>query len=271
MNNNELTKTLLSATTCILRPLIKLLLRYGISYAAFTELAKHAYFDVAKNDFAIPGKKQTSSRISTMTGLSRKEVARLESLPADSGGLDTSRINRAARVISGWIRDKEFQTSLGEPADLVFEGESGSFMSLVKRYSGDITARTIADELIRVNAITQTDTGLIHLNTRAYASNSTELDKIIILGTDVCDLISTIDHNLESPVQAYLQRKVSYNYIPVEKIPDIKKKIENIAQKSLEAMDKLLAETAVRKSLASKHKTYLRTGVGIYYFEGKQK
>jgi hypothetical protein len=270
MSENDLTSTLLAAATKILRPLIKVLLRYGISYAVFTELSKRVYFDVAKNDFAIPGKKQTSSRISTMTGLSRKEVARLESLSGNKESLDTSRINRAARVISGWIRDAEFLDGEGEPADLAFEGESNSFMALVKRYSGDITARTIADELIRVGAITQTHTGLIHLNTRAYASNLSEVDKITILGTDVSDLISTIDHNLEVTDQPYLQRKVSYNYIPAEKLPEIKKKIESIAQKSLESMDKILAENAVGKKAAKKTVAYTRTGIGIYYFEGRQ-
>lgn len=270
MSENDLTKVLLAATTKILRPLVKLLLRYGISYAAFTELSKRVYFDVAKNDFAIPGKRQTSSRISTMTGLSRKEVARLESLPNSNESLDTSRVNRAARVISGWIRDKEFRTNQGEPADLAFEGDSNSFMALVKRYSGDITARTIADELTRVGAITLTDDGLIHLNTRAYASNTSEVDKITILGSDVADLICTIDHNLELPDQSYLQRKVSYNYIPAEKLPEIKKKMESISQKSLESMDKLLAANAVGKKAAKNNNTYVRTGVGIYYFEGRQ-
>jgi len=268
MSEKDLTNTVLAATVNILRPLVKLLLRYGISYAAFTELAKRVYFDVAKNDFAIPGKKQTSSRISTMTGLSRKEVAKLDALSDDIDTLDTSSINRAARVISGWVRDKEFQTGFGDPADLAFEGEKKSFTALVKRYSGDITARTIADELTRVGAITLTETGLIHLNTRAYASNISELDKLVILGTDVSDLISTIDHNLKTPSLPYFQRKVSYNAIPVEKLPDIRKKIETISQKNLEAMDKILADNAVRKKSTKSNKSYVRTGVGIYFFEG---
>jgi hypothetical protein len=267
---NDIPQILLSATASILKPLIKMLIRYGIGYAAFTDLAKHVYYEVGKNDFAIPGKKQTASRISTLTGLSRKEVARLEALPPRQGTLDASRINRAARVISGWVRDKEFQTGKQEPADLPFEGDTKSFSALVKRYSGDITARTIADELLRIDAISMAPDGLIHLNIRAYVADSSDADKIVILGTDVNRLIQTIDHNLTNPDAPYFQRKVAYSLIPTEKIPDVKNQLTKIAQSSLETMDKVMAKHAVRKSATKKSVPYTRAGVGIYYFEGDQ-
>jgi len=210
--------TLLAASTRILTPLIRLLLRYGITYAAFSEMSKKIFFEVAKNDFTLAGKKQTRSRISTITGLSRKEVTRIESLPQKNSTLNTTGINRAARVISGWVKDEEFQTPEGEPANLVFEGETRSFTSLVKRYSGDITSRTIADELSRVDAISTTGNGLIKLNTHAYIASSNEQEKLTILGTDVCDLIKTIEHNIHNPEQPHLQRKVAYSHIPHEQL-----------------------------------------------------
>ena len=269
MNNTDIPKTLLAATTRILRPLIKMLLRYGMSHTAFSELSKQLFFEVAKTEFAIPGKKQTSSRISTMTGLSRKECARLEALAPPDQTLDTSAINRAARVISGWTRDKDFLTPQGEPTDLPFDGESKSFSALVKRYSGDITARTIADELTRVGAINVTLAGLIHLNSRAYVANASDIQKLTILGTDVSDLIATIDHNLTVPESPYLQRKVAYNYIPMEALPGLNRELTAIAQASLEKIDQVLAEKAIANKAAEKNMNYARAGVGIYYFEGK--
>lgn len=270
MISKDIPQTVLAATTRILRPLIKILLRYGVSYSAFSDLSKQVYFDVAKAEFVIPGKKQTSSRISTMTGLSRKEVARLEALPESDDTLDVSRINRAARVISGWVRDVEFNTIKGEPADLSFDNDQKSFSALVKRYSGDITARTIADELTRTGAITVTSNGLIHLESRAYIPNSSEIDKLTILGTDVPELITTIDYNLSNPNQRHLQRKVSYNYIPIDRLPDLKINLTNVAQSSLETMDNVLSKMAVKKSATKTEYKYARVGVGIYYFEGEQ-
>ena len=269
--SEESTQSLLNATRRILRPLVKLLLRYGISYSAFVELAKQSYFEVAKRDFAIAGKKQTSSRISTLTGLSRKEVARLEKLPPEKNSGDSSKINRAARVISGWTRDKNYLTHDGTPADLPFEGGTCSFSTLVKQYSGDITARTIADELLRVEAISHTPQGLMHLNTRAYIANSSEVQKLSILGSDVADLISTIDHNLTLTDQPRLQRKVSYNYIPFEELGAVKQALTQTAQESLESMDRILATGAITKDEAKPNQRYARIGIGIYYFEGEHR
>lgn len=270
MSDNAIPKTMMHAAARILRPLVKMLLRYGVGYTAFSELSKQIFYDVAKTEFAIPGKKQTASRISTMTGLSRKECARLEALPAQDEKLDTSGINRAARVISGWVRDRNFQNSDGDPADLAFDSAENSFSSLVKRYSGDITARTIADELTRVGAISLTTSGLLHLNTRAYVANASDIEKLTILGTDVSDLIATIDHNITQPHSHLLQRKVAYNYIPEERLPTVNDELTQIAQRSLEAMDKLLAKSAINKKSTKKNVRYARAGVGIYYFESKQ-
>lgn len=66
-----------AAVLKLLRPLCRLLLRHHVPFAAFEELAKHTYVQVALDDFGIPGKKPTLSRASILTGLTRKDVQRL--------------------------------------------------------------------------------------------------------------------------------------------------------------------------------------------------
>ena len=51
-----------AAVLKLLRPLCRLLLRHHVPFAAFEELAKHTYVQVALDDFGIPGKKPTLSR-----------------------------------------------------------------------------------------------------------------------------------------------------------------------------------------------------------------
>ena len=68
---------LLNAARRILYPLVRILLRNGISSDALTELVRKTYVDVAEAEFGIEGKRQTTARISVITGLNRKEVARL--------------------------------------------------------------------------------------------------------------------------------------------------------------------------------------------------
>ena len=65
------------------RPLVRIFLRNSVSHATCAELVKRVYVEVANTEFRIAGKKQSVSRITTLSGLTRKEVHRLLTLPAD--------------------------------------------------------------------------------------------------------------------------------------------------------------------------------------------
>src|SRR5687768_16318915 len=103
------------AAQAILRPLVRVLLRNGIPYGAFAEIARRVYVEVAEKEFALPGKKQTVSRISTLTGLTRKDVTRVQAEEAAGQGERVERYNRPARVIGGWVRERRYQDKRGRP------------------------------------------------------------------------------------------------------------------------------------------------------------
>ena len=105
----------------VLRPLIRLLLRHGVPFGTFSDLAKRVYVEVALEEFGIPGRKQTHSRVSILTGLSRKEVLRVTRLDRPDDAETSDRYNRAARVIGGWVRDDRYGDGSGNPAKLPLE------------------------------------------------------------------------------------------------------------------------------------------------------
>jgi len=268
MASQTITQALSDAAQAILRPLVRVLLRNGIPYGALAELARQVYVEVAEKEFALDGKRQTVSRISTLTGLTRKEVGRIQAAETVAPAADAERYNRPARVIGGWVRSKAYHDRRGRPADLPMEGGRGSFFALVREFSGDIPPRAIADELARVGAIELLDDGGVRLLTRAYIPRGDQADKLGILGADVADLIRTIDHNLTSPAgEAYFQRRVSYDNIPSERLPELKKELARRAQASLESMDRVLAAADRDRSPEAKGSGRVRTGVAIYYFE----
>ena len=61
----------------LLRPLVRLLIRSGITFPALIDLLRELYVNVAENEFPLPDKAQTDSRVSLLTGIHRKEVRRL--------------------------------------------------------------------------------------------------------------------------------------------------------------------------------------------------
>lgn len=262
----KVTKALSAAILRMLRPLVRLLLRHGISYGTFADLAKWVYVDVADKEFNVPGRKQTVSRVSVLTGLSRKEVARIQAIETPDDEAVVQQYNRAARVISGWLRDAQFNDKQGDPAVLPLEGKN-SFAELVKAYSGDMPARAILDELVRVKAVELTDSS-VKLLTHAYVPADGEEEKLHILGTDVALLIDTIDHNLENiEEKPHFQRKVAYDNLPEEILPELRELSSEKAQALLEELDRHLVKHDRDSNPESKGSGRKRAGLGIYYFE----
>lgn len=258
-----LSRALNQALARLLRPLCRLMLRHGMAFGAFVDLAKRTYVDVAMTEFNLPGKKPSISRVAILSGLTRKEVQRLVAEPAGDSAEGGERYNRASRVLTGWVRDPEFCGPLGLPRPLPVDGDMG-FAALVHRHSGDMPVRAMLDELMRVGAVRRLDDGRVELVTRAYVPQSSATDKLHILGTDVADLIGTIDHNLaHGDTQPRFQRKVMYHGLPAGKAPAFRRLAAAEAQALLERLDRWLAE----HDTAAPGDARMRVGLGIHAIE----
>lgn len=253
----------------LLRPLVRLLLRQGVPFAAFADLAKQTYVDVAMQDFALEGRRPSISRTSILTGLTRKEVQRRVADPGAEREAPAERHNRAVRVLTAWVRDPDFLEADASPRALPTEGDDG-FAGLARRHSGDMPARAVLDELLRIGAVRQRDDGLIEPVARGYVPQQSPADKLQMLGTDVADLIGTIDHNIEhGAADPRFQRKVMYDGIPVDALPAFRRWSATFAQALLEKLDRwLAARDAADPAPGAGIGPFARVGVGIYYFEG---
>lgn len=261
-------EALASAVQKLLRPLVRILLREGVSFGQFTELAKQVYVDVAARDFTLPDRKQTDSRVSILTGLSRKEVKNVRALGITNPSDTMARYNRAARVINGWVEDRTFLDGWGEPAILALDGEGPTFAALVNQYSGDVPVRAMLDELLRVGAVEELPKGRLKLVQRAYIPSAGQAEKLGILGTDVALLIDTIEHNLNCEARAaYFQRKVSYNNLPEEALPRLRKMTAKQGQALLESLNAWLMTQDRDSNPEIKGSGRKQAGVGIYFFE----
>jgi hypothetical protein len=263
-------KILQKAILRVLKPLIRILLRNNIPFGAFSEMARQAYVEVATHDFKVEGRKQSNSRISTITGLSRKEVKRLQELEETTDSILTEKYNRAARVVYGWVHDKTYQNKKGISKILSFDTGDQSFSALVKKYSGDVPPRAILDELERVGVVEIDDKGFIHLLSRAYIPKTGVNEKIQYLGSDVSALLNTMDRNIyEENKSKYFQRKVYYDNLPNEVIDELKQMIAENSQQLLEKIDIAMAEHDRDANPDVKGTGRKAIGVGIYYFENK--
>ena len=268
MSVKEPNKILYKAIFKLLRPLVRIFLRNGMPFAAFAEIAKRAYVDVAELEFSVPGKKQTNSRISTITGLTRKEVQRIKAIE-DAGNNDLiERYNRAARVVYGWVHDARYSNGDNQFHDLNVEGVSPSFNALVQEYSGDVPPRAILDELLQIGIVEQLQDGRIRLLERAYIPRASEIQKLQYLGTDVSGLISTMDRNIHmKDKKPFFQRKVYYKNLPEEAAEELQKILSDKGEYLLELLDQRMAAHDRGTTADVKGGARKASGIGIYYFE----
>lgn len=149
---------LLAALQQLLAPLARLVVAKGVPWAVLEELTKQALVQAA--DAAHPGllPHRKVSRVSTATGIHRREVTRLiQVLREGRLGEPPPRRSLASEVFAHWQGDPLFCDRRGRPRTLprqaVADG-SPSFESLAQAVTRDVHPRSLLDELVRLGLAT---------------------------------------------------------------------------------------------------------------------
>jgi len=253
----------------VLRPLIRIALRGQLTHKEFADIAKLAFFDVARDDFGIDGRKTNLARVAILTGLSRKECTRLKQLEA-SGSVAPQTMSPATRVITAWHEDDDFRDQAGRPRTLAMDDDETSpgIGELFRRYAGDIPPGALLTELKRIGAVEQVDNGRWRVVKRSFIAKGFDRDKIRILGNQLSDLGTTIVHNLGHDVdEPRMQRYVVVDAIGRDDAREFQQLATQKGQALLEELDAWL--TARTKPRADGHpdKHAQRVGLGVYYFQ----
>jgi hypothetical protein len=263
-------QALLAAFRVLMGPLVRILLRQGISYAEFSEVAKAVYVEVALKDFKVSGRKATRTRIAVMTGLTRKEVKRvIDEAVKERFELKTS-FNRLGRVLVGWHTDADFTGPYGMPLELQYETgnpNEPTFSVLVKRHSGDMSPRSILDELVRVGAIRETEVGWFRVMRREYIPEAQGTHTFERTGVVVRNFVNTVEFNMTklAPGKGRFERHVTADDgIRREDLPKFDHYLRERCQVLLEEIDNWLA--GLPKPDPKKGDDVIHTGIGIYHY-----
>jgi hypothetical protein len=268
--SNSVKPGLLSAFRVLLRPLVRILLRHGISFAEFAEIVKAVYVEIAVTEFKVDGKRGTKSRIAVITGLTRKEVSRVIELAGAENQGSKSNLNRVARVLAGWHTDPDFIGPYGMPLEVRYEDAANSavtFSTLVRRYSGDMSPRSMLDELMRVGAVVETEPGWLKVLRRVYEPQTLAQDNFERVGEVVKNFVDTVDFNLQKEAlgTGRFERIVySPEGIRNEDMAKFNRYIKERCQALLEEIDNWIAQLDVPDSPNAQNVTH--TGIGIYHY-----
>jgi hypothetical protein len=138
---------LLEAVNAVLLPLAKLALAQGVTFASVDEQLKTAFVQAARD--ANPGglPHRQVSRISTTTGINRREVTRL--VEANSP-IARPRRSLAAEVYAHWLTDPVYRDVSGQPSVLPRQGQRPSFETLAREITRDVHPRSLLAEVTRL-------------------------------------------------------------------------------------------------------------------------
>ena len=273
MSADSVKNALLAAHKRLFQPLVRILLRHGVSYAELAEVVKTAYVEQALSDEqAIPGRKLSRARVAILTGLTRKEVTKVTQQIEQGAPAPSTRLNRVTRVLVGWWNDPDFQGPYGMPLELPVEGGTNSFTELCRRHSGDMPARALLDELVRVSAVQEVDNDVFRVLTRSYIPSALEPESLERLGKVVRSFIETIDYNFRAKdaSEGRFERRV-YPEGGLRK-SDLEEFNALIRAEGKVFLEKLDTWLETRDKPDSSKEDVVQTGVGVYhYVEGPGK
>jgi len=192
----EQQQRVLNAFQLVLRPIVKILLRYGIGYSEFAETAKTAFVDVSSSEFGIRGRPTNISRVAVMTGLTRKEVRRIRTKLEGGQDLLSVKTTPLSQVLTRWHTEQEYLDSRGKPADLEFSKGKNSFTALVKKYGGDVPPGAMRTELKRTGTVLE-ENGVLSVVSRYVVPPDNTENLVTGLAHGVYPLVATIAKNTE--------------------------------------------------------------------------
>jgi hypothetical protein len=193
--SNALKKQAFIAFRLIMKPVVSLMLRCGVTWKELSELMKLSFVEIASKEYGRHYRPTNASRVAILTGLSRRDVKRARDLLAEEDPAPLEKINLASRVLTAWHQDRDFLDKRGRPKILKPTGQKG-FAGLIKRYASDIPVTAMLKELKDAGAISETPAGGLKAMTRYYMPAAMDAESILRFGSVLADLANTIQRNV---------------------------------------------------------------------------
>lgn len=247
-------------------PLAHLCIKAGLGVAEIHLALKLACIEAAAEKAKIANR-LNHSRISAITGLTRKEVRSLEPLLARQDLPQTAARakHRAARVLQGWREDPEFLSARGAPMHLKVRGSGTTFYTLARRYGGDVTPLSILQELQRLGAVSKSARSMVKIRRATLQERSLSTDAVTEFARLMRDFgFSALEHVQASSDSTYV------GFREVQEISDDEAALfaTTFAERAASFIDSVdrwkASQGRIRSSPAGQLPKEARVGLGVY-------
>ena len=231
----------------ILRPLARLSVRKGWLFPLVEHRLRHAFIEAA--DTMGEGG-ATDSKVSIMTGLQRRDIARLRK----EAPLAQNQRQPLAEIIALWWNDPAY-----DPKGIPIQGAGASFTTLARSVRKDVHPRTFLDVLIENGAVDEVEETVL-LKTRVYQPLSGSDDQLTYLADNVGDHLAAAVSNVVDGAGSY-DMGVHYRGLSAAAIKQLDAHYRTCMTQTLQELD------TMARALPSTEDGPYRFRAGGYFFD----
>lgn len=254
------------AVRAVLTPMARLALARGVTFPTLEELFKQVVVQAADEAHPdlLPHRKV--SRISTATGINRREVTRLIQVLRDGRvGAAPQRPSLATEVFAHWLTAARYRDRRGAPRVLPRHGKAPSFESLAQAVTRDVHPRSILDELLRLGlAVHDPARDTVKLVRDAFVPRGDAVRMLQFLGANVGDHSSAAVGNVLGDGKQHFEQAVFADGLSARSLDEFRQLVTQEWQALLEKMVPALEAMVERDSASGDAGQRLR--IGLYSF-----
>ena len=258
---------LLAALRQVLEPLAELAVQRGLPYAPIEEIVRRAFVGAA--DAAHPDLQphRKVSRISTATGINRREVTRLLAVIRDARAAhQLPQRSVASELFAHWMSDGRYRDRHGEPRVLRRQGRAPSFESLAHAITRDVHPRSLLDELLRLKlAVHDPERDTVELVRDAFVPSEDRVRMLQFLGANVGDHLAGAVTNVLTDGTRHYEQAVFADGLTEASVQEVWDQIGDLWKNLLATLVPVLEQKVERDSAVTGATQRLR--VGLYTFD----
>lgn len=259
-------QALLEAVRAVLGPLARLAVARGVSFGTLEELLKQALVQAALRAHDEAGEAASASRVSTATGLHRRDVTRLLQAPVDAPP-ERGRPPVPVEVFTRWLSDPDYRGADGAPRPLPRQGDAPSFEALARSVTRDVHPRSVLDELLRLGLASIDETAdTVAPRREGFVPSGDRARMLDFLADNVGDHLDASVHNVLGAGRPHFEQAIFAEGLSEASVDAIRALVSAQWKSMLESLVPQLRER-VRADADAPEADRRRVRIGLYGYD----
>jgi hypothetical protein len=252
----------------VLKPLVRILFRAGVRFDEFIELLRGIYVEIVIADAAAANKQITTSRVSILSGVPKRDVDRLVASEDWLKIPKPTDVPALVAILHRWHTDAAFLGPYGVPLEIAFSGSGGrTFLDLVSGSPIQIDPQSAFEQLLVAGVIARSGDTHVKVLSRSYVMpEPLSAEMLEHFGIAMTNLASTLHFNMtpNSPTKRLERSVFPGEGLPEEFAQEFDAYVRERSHAMLSEVDDWLADLA-RRPLKNPE-ARIETGVSVFQY-----